>query len=157
MNQTDFIHHIWTLKEESDEEYTIETYYIFIDKNLKHSKMNKNGSIPISDFGYLIVVAPYKWSNFGYTNTSLKMIGIYNRSFEPVESIPFDKWKLTSLDFILHSGQFYNAWCPLPFMVKQNNSNETTNDYLWEDKEFQLDRFDEVLESIWFLEKNTQE
>lgn len=110
MTNTGFLTTIQYIKQQMEENFLPMNYFVIIDKELRTAKTYQSLPTNLDNVEWIIVVSPYNWGNLGYTNTSLKMVGMYNRYFIPTDVIPFSDWWLTGLGFIKHFGQYYNAW-----------------------------------------------
>ena len=49
----------------------------------------------------------YKWQNFTYMNTRSVTLGFFNDKLDPVNSIRFDKYELTEINF---NGDTFNPY-----------------------------------------------
>lgn len=151
-----FYNTIQSIKHNMKEDFLPANYFIMIDKGKK--TCNTYQSLP-NDFGdteWIIVVAPYNWENLGYTNTSLKMIGMFNRYFVRTTEIPFGDWYLTGIEFVTHFGQYYNAWQPYPVLKHRLKKDKPiATNYKWTEKfgAFDINNMNLFLDAIWTFDR----
>lgn len=145
---------IQSIKQRMEENFLPTNYFILIEKGNKSSQTYQFLPNDLGNTEWIIVVAPYNWENLGYTNTSLKMIGMYNRYFVPTEVIPFKNWFLTHIEFTQHSGQYYNAWQPYPILEHRTKKGLTSKKFDWRKKsgEFNINSMEFLLDAIWTFE-----
>lgn len=123
MNITDFLKVVRAVRDNCGLDCDGSNYYVFVHKDLKSATVNKTGYTNMSNVGYIIVVCPYKWKNWGYVNISLTQLMMVDSNFEPVDSIHMGEWNFKGLGFITFPGTFYNAWRPYPKMELVSDTN----------------------------------
>lgn len=157
MTKTWFLADIQQTKQQMKEDFLPTNYFIIIEEWLKTSKTYQTLPTDLSKAVWIIVVSPYNWVNLGYTNTSLKVIGMYRPDdFLRRNSIPFGDWELTDIGFICHFGQYYNAWQPYPILSHRYKKNElTAHNYKWTEKfgVFDINNMNHFINAIWEFEK----
>ena len=100
----------------------------------------------MTDVSYFILVGMYKWQNFTYMNTRSVTLGFFNDKLDPVNSIRFDKYELTEINF---SGDTFNPY--------QQNSpcyhvKDTSTGQSLSIEQIPLANFQQVLNTIWEAE-----
>lgn len=146
----EFLNTIKTIKQSSGEKYLDKTYFICISKDLKRASVNNTG-LCSADVSFIIVVSEYNWQNLCYTNTSVKTIGIFDRSYNYIDSIKFGRFELTQLLFKCTLGSYYNAYVPSP-RLQDSETGKTIPFYDWNIGYFT--DFQPVLNEIWEKQKN---
>ena len=152
-----FLATIQDTKQQMKEDFLPTNFFILIEKWVKTAKTYKTLPSDLSNAVCIIVVSPYNWTNLGYANTSLKVVGMYNPDdFLERSSIPFGDWELIDIGFICHFGQYYNAWRPYPILKHRYKMNElTAHNYNWSEKfgAFDINNMSPFLEAIWTFEE----
>lgn len=151
MTITEFLKAVREIKEAKSLDYTDPTYFIFIHNGLKTATVNQTGFHSMAGIAYVIVVTAYRWTNFGYVNTSLTTLMMVDNQFNPVDKIPFGSWDF-ELSFSRHPGSYYDAWCPYPIMTLASDSRINTNQskcpYHWDWPQPCITDFNTVLKSV---------
>ena len=81
----------------------------------------------------------YKWQNFTYMNTRSVTLGFFNDKLDPVNSIRFDKYELTEINF---NGDTFNPY----------QQNDTRAEQSLSIEHIPLANFQQVLNTIWEAE-----
>ena len=104
--------------------------------------------LPVTSYKKKIhcLVGMYKWQNFTYMNTRSVTLGFFNDKLDPVNSIRFDKYELTEINF---SGDTFNPY--------QQNSpcyhvKDTRAEQSLSIEHIPLANFQQVLNTIWEAE-----
>ena len=88
----------------------------------------------------------YKWQNFTYMNTRSVTLGFFNDKLDPVNSIRFDKYELTEINF---NGDTFNPY-------QQNSTcyhvKDTRAEQSLSIEHIPLANFQQVLNTIWEAE-----
>lgn len=151
MTNEGFLVSIQYIKKQMQENFLPTNYFIIIEKGLRVAKTYQALPYDLGNAEWIIVVSPYNWEYLGYTNTSLKVIGIYNRYFVNSFVIPFNDWFLVDLEFSCYFGTYYNAWKPSPVLRHRRIKELTSKDYDWSKKfgAFDINNMNSMLDAIW--------
>ncbi|MDL2247133.1 hypothetical protein LJC05_00175 [Bacteroides sp. OttesenSCG-928-J23] len=142
---------IKTIKDNSNFDYSRDTYFVFIDKEMKSATINNTGLIqnPSSSVSYIIAFSYYSYPVQGYTTLAqgLKMLGMFDYNYCIVNSIPFKKWKLTDFTGV-YIGLSVRSITPKLELI----SGESTHTDL---ASHPLTEFNKILKDIWAFEENS--
>lgn len=157
MTRAWFLATIQETKQQMEEDFLPTNYFILIENWVKTAKTYQTLPSNLSNAACIIVVSPYNWTNLGYVNTSLKLVGMYRPDdFSKRSTIPFGNWELTDIGFICHFGQYYNAWQPYPILEHRIKiKGLTTKDYNWAERfgAFDINNMTPFLDAIWTFER----
>ncbi|MCD7939848.1 MAG: hypothetical protein LUH50_07075 [Bacteroides intestinalis] len=152
-----FLATIQQTKQQMKEDFLPTNYFIIIEEWMKTTKTYQKLPKDLSNAVWIIVVSPYNWTNLGYVNTSLKVVGMYRPdSFQKSNAIPFGDWELYDIGFICDFGQYYNAWQPYPKLRHRYKANElTAHNYKWTENFgiFNINNMNSFIDAIWAFEK----
>ena len=157
MNREQFFNFIEVQKESMPADFTDDYLFVLIDLSQKKPLFCNQNSFPIklTNYQWIICVCTYRWENAGYTNYSHKLIGMYDKELQPIDYIPFGFWLLKDIKFSCGFGQFFNAYCPVPYMVSRFNSDLNSKDYKWP-QTYTLTDMDKFLSDVWNFEKENR-
>ena len=101
MKYPEFFQTVRELKMTISDSFLPLCYCIYISKDLKKCVVRSNLTTwDMTDVSYFILVGMYKWQNFTYMNTRSVTLGFFNDKLDPVNSIRFDKYELTEINFV---------------------------------------------------------
>lgn len=113
--------------------------YFFIAKDTVTRKQGLS-LYDLTKFDFLMVIGEYKWNNCGYINKSAKLLGLFNRNLELIESIPInDRIQINGVEFTKYPGSYYNEYKPIFICEKSDGERvnlELESDEGWP-KDFQ--------------------
>ncbi|MDE6824923.1 MAG: hypothetical protein K2J27_09420 [Duncaniella sp.] len=155
MTPIEFLQLISALRTNSGLDCVGPLYYVFIRKDMKSAVVNRVGYTDMSQIAYIIVVTAHRWTNLGYTNTSLITLGMFDANYNPVETIPFGEWQMDKLNFIQFYGSYYDCYRPYPQLSLVSDPEINTYSAIEEDKtiyfsfpQYSIEQFTDILTSI---------
>lgn len=108
MKYPEFFQSLRELRMTISDSFLPQCYCIYLSKNLKTCVVKWGLSMwDMTDVSCFIVVGIYKWQNFSYMNTRSVTLGFFNDKLDPVNSMRFNKHKLTETNF---SGDTFNPY-----------------------------------------------
>ena len=147
MKYPEFFQTVRELKMTISDSFLPLCYCIYISKDLKKCVVRSNLTTwDMTDVSYFILVGMYKWQNFTYMNTRSVTLGFFNDKLDPVNSIRFDKYELTEINF---SGDTFNPYqqnSPC-YHVKDTSAGQSLSI-----EHIPLANFQQVLNIIWEAE-----